>query len=260
MVPWFAPDPRCQKNSKMGSRRGQARPDPARTATPAKRARVEPNIRHLATPREPRIEGSGVGVRPARAPTTRSLPVVWPGREAVAPLRRSRSPGIDTARVYTRRGVPMAGSSLSARLDILSRLCPFPSPRTSEARSGVHPWAERRWIPALRCASAGMTSEEFIDRCIINRTLTPLLAMLRARALRRTKLPQERFSPLPRSGLSAGIVIDSGFPPAAAIRQVRCRCVCDRSGHAKLSSWPSGSVRWKNLSPHSASRGAVSGR
>jgi hypothetical protein len=33
-----------------------------------------------------------------------------------------------------------------------------------------------------------------------------------------------------------------------------------RNGQAKLSSWPSGSVRWKNRSPHSASRGAVSGR
>jgi hypothetical protein len=32
-----------------------------------------------------------------------------------------------------------------------------------------------------------------------------------------------------------------------------------RNGQAKLSSWPSGSVRWKNRSPHSASRGAVSG-
>ena len=30
-------------------------------------------------------------------------------------------------------------------------------------------------------------------------------------------------------------------------------------GRAKLSSWPSGSVRWKKRSPHSASRGAVAG-
>ncbi len=33
----------------------------------------------------------------------------------------------------------------------------------------------------------------------------------------------------------------------------------DRKGRAKLSSWPSGSVRWKKRSPHSASRGAVLG-
>ena len=31
------------------------------------------------------------------------------------------------------------------------------------------------------------------------------------------------------------------------------------SGLAKLSSWPSGSTRWKKRSPHSASRGAVVG-
>src|ERR1043166_625304 len=32
-----------------------------------------------------------------------------------------------------------------------------------------------------------------------------------------------------------------------------------RKGRAKLSSWPSGSSRWKKRSPHSASRGAVDG-
>src|SRR5882762_5729120 len=30
-------------------------------------------------------------------------------------------------------------------------------------------------------------------------------------------------------------------------------------GRAKLSSWPSGSIRWKKPSPHSASRGSVVG-
>jgi hypothetical protein len=33
----------------------------------------------------------------------------------------------------------------------------------------------------------------------------------------------------------------------------------DRKGRAKLSSWPSGSIKWKKRSPHSASRGAVAG-
>ena len=33
----------------------------------------------------------------------------------------------------------------------------------------------------------------------------------------------------------------------------------DRKGRAKLSSWPSGSIKWKKRSPHSASRGAVVG-
>ena len=33
----------------------------------------------------------------------------------------------------------------------------------------------------------------------------------------------------------------------------------DRKGRAKLSSCPSGSIKWKKRSPHSASRGAVVG-
>src|SRR5712671_5875851 len=33
----------------------------------------------------------------------------------------------------------------------------------------------------------------------------------------------------------------------------------DGKGRAKLSSWPSGSIRWKKRSPHSASRGTVAG-
>jgi hypothetical protein len=33
----------------------------------------------------------------------------------------------------------------------------------------------------------------------------------------------------------------------------------ESKGRAKLSSWPSGSIRWKKRSPHSASRGTVAG-
>ncbi len=64
-------------------------------------------------------------------------------------------------------------------------------------------------------------------------------------------------------GLPTGSAGSTGAPRRWIDRmlpnQTGAALPCQRRGWAKLSSCPSGSVRWKKRSPHSASRGAVSG-